>query len=507
MKKTSVLLMSAAVLGSIALANPQSPVHAATETTTAVSSLQTVKQSGQVYPYYMDDPADDNYTYKDASLTIKAAGPTGTPIDATKAGNAISYDAVAKNAQGKITAYHFNQGWMAASLFATTNPYHTEITAITSAGKTTAKATVYSDAALTQSTGQTLAAGTTVSVFSQAGVYTGKIGGVSAYKIGDNQWISASVSKLVPDTKPAETKISATITAGPNGAKIYSAPYDDAGASRIVAAGSHWKAFAKVENVGSWYNLGGNQWVKGNEIDTTNTYVAKDVNISHPSAETKVNATVTIGGQGAEIYTAPRGDTGVNRVLTAGSHWKAFATVQNNGTWYNLGGNQWVQASALSSTKTNTPAPAKTTETKTNTAVVAGPNGAQIFTAPSSAKATTRILKAGSHWKTFKLVKNSEGSWYNLGGNQWVQISDVTTDTNYVAVDLTTTTGVATITYVSGYGIPVWSSYRGGTVIANKRLMHGTSWKVFGTASYNGNTWYNVGGNQWIDGHYVSFTK
>ncbi|WP_054777071.1 hypothetical protein [Lacticaseibacillus saniviri] len=35
--------------------------------------------------------------------------------------------------------------------------------------------------------------------------------------------------------------------------------------------------------------------------------------------------------------------------------------------------------------------------------------------------------------------------------------------------------------------------------------MSGTSWRVASVAGINNQTWYNLGGQQWIDGRYVNF--
>jgi hypothetical protein len=65
------------------------------------------------------------------------------------------------------------------------------------------------------------------------------------------------------------------------------------------------------------------------------------------------------------------------------------------------------------------------------------------------------------------------------------------------------TTNVVTINYVAGYGINVWDSYT-TPHFTGKRLAHGTSWKVLATATdAQGQTWYNLGGNQWIMAKYT----
>jgi hypothetical protein len=61
----------------------------------------------------------------------------------------------------------------------------------------------------------------------------------------------------------------------------------------------------------------------------------------------------------------------------------------------------------------------------------------------------------------------------------------------------------ATIHYVPGYGIAVWHLGQGAMHITSKTLTDGTSWRVYGSQIIGGMTWYNVGGNQWIDAQYT----
>jgi hypothetical protein len=76
-------------------------------------------------------------------------------------------------------------------------------------------------------------------------------------------------------------------------------------------------------------------------------------------------------------------------------------------------------------------------------------------------------------------------------------------------------TGVLKVTYVKGYGIQVWtkdgkmvaSDAKGAKAGDKKKLQDGTSWKVFGpSVNINGHNMYCVGGNQYVDAKYVSFT-
>ncbi|WDF82373.1 SLAP domain-containing protein [Lacticaseibacillus pabuli] len=95
--------------------------------------------------------------------------------------------------------------------------------------------------------------------------------------------------------------------------------------------------------------------------------------------------------------------------------------------------------------------------------------------------------------------------------------------------DASKTLGVVTVNYNKNYGIQIWTK-DGGLVRYNdqdatkynevhpnltpvkandaKKLQGGTTWKVFNdtTVKANGTTYYNLGGNQYIDAAYVTFT-
>ncbi|WP_461219470.1 SLAP domain-containing protein [Lapidilactobacillus salsurivasis] len=72
--------------------------------------------------------------------------------------------------------------------------------------------------------------------------------------------------------------------------------------------------------------------------------------------------------------------------------------------------------------------------------------------------------------------------------------------------------GVVEISYVPGYGIQVWDSYKDGKIVRDangkaKKLAHGTAWKVFKKITIKGTTYYNLGGNQWVSNDYAKFSE
>ncbi|MCH3905135.1 MAG: C40 family peptidase [Lactobacillus sp.] len=96
------------------------------------------------------------------------------------------------------------------------------------------------------------------------------------------------------------------------------------------------------------------------------------------------------------------------------------------------------------------------------------------------------------------IVKLSAVAALTMGG-----LTTISTANSSHANVQAATNNTVTINYVSGYGIAVWNNYEGGHT-TGKYLQHGTSWKVFKTVKDSqGNTWYNLGGNQWIMAKYT----
>jgi hypothetical protein len=123
-------------------------------------------------------------------------------------------------------------------------------------------------------------------------------------------------------------------------------------------------------------------------------------------------------------------------------------------------------------------------------------------------------LSAGSNWSVYKQATLSDGSiWYNLGGNQWVAGNKGTFNqastpppatgggSSVGEGEVTDFRAVAQINYVPNYGVVMWTG--AGRVIPGRVLKHGTRWAVFEAKKINGQTYYNLGGDQWLQGKYV----
>ncbi|MCD2256622.1 glucosaminidase domain-containing protein [Agrilactobacillus fermenti] len=101
-------------------------------------------------------------------------------------------------------------------------------------------------------------------------------------------------------------------------------------------------------------------------------------------------------------------------------------------------------------------------------------------------------LGYGTQWKYGRVVKlfNSE-VWYEVGKDQWVSGQFVS-----VNGQIQNNSGVVRVNNGAGAAI-----HMGAAGTANGRVLaQGTDWRYFQTVSINGETWYNLGANQWVPG-------
>lgn len=106
-------------------------------------------------------------------------------------------------------------------------------------------------------------------------------------------------------------------------------------------------------------------------------------------------------------------------------------------------------------------------------------------------------LKKNSAWKVSRSTVIDGTAYFCVGGKSYVRASDVTLR-RY---------GTAHVNYNKHYGIQIWTAKH--TTVKNsngssKKLPGQTNWKVYGKSTIQGKTYYNLGGDQYIDAHYVT---
>lgn len=290
---------------------------------------------------------------------------------------------------------------------------------------------------------------------------------------------------------------------------------------------------------------GTNNTASGNHVEA----IAAAPNVSSVTIKAQ-------SGDAARLYIVPDEQYPSTLYVGNGSTHAVLSTqVKGSQIWFEIGENMWVKAtdttyvsagnksgsnSSSSSnsnagTKTNTNTGSNTSKTSSNdnehlnwstvnasgTVTIKNPKGAILYSDPDKETKTGRVLPNKSSWKVFAIRHNGE-LWFNLGGKQWVSGLDIDESTSTAkpivipntpakpsnnnsgststsSVKMTPERGVARVTYRTP--IVVWG--QPGAKPLGKYLKPGTSWKYFGKTTVNGETWYNLGGNQWLPLRYL----
>ncbi|WP_155286787.1 L,D-transpeptidase family protein [Lacticaseibacillus zhaodongensis] len=189
------------------------------------------------------------------------------------------------------------------------------------------------------------------------------------------------------------------------------------------------------------------------------------------------------------LQTGPGKSYSVIKPLAAGSTWKYFAVRDYQGYfWYNLGGNQWVSVSKTA------PAAAPSSNVVSKKGTIKLPINAALQNGAGNGYRVVKQLKAGSSWKYFAIRSNYEGkNWYNVGGNQWVGIRPGQKPAATTLSGVVKRSGTLRLNAKRNLQAGPGKGYR---VI--KSLAYGSKWKYFAVRYYQGLTWYNLGGNNWV---------
>lgn len=315
---------------------------------------------------------------------------------------------------------------------------------------------------------------------------TGTINGHTWYGLGGSQWVDASFftfsksgdysvdlasAKVVGQGTIGynlDNALSKRVTSyatgmgtisyvGKGKVALWNSPYEPHHITgEYVANGTKWKVSVQAtdEKDHVWYQLGINQWIDssyitfskttdyqptimsdtatgyltivGHTVKHTDTIVtgryASGKNKGKPKTTKKVTKTLV----GGVLYDRPEGkETG--RVLKVGTRWKIFSTAQggDGSTYYNLGGAQWIKDDDVSFKNAKDVEPKEPEDT--NSEQVAGV--AEVYDNPGvTGKKTGKTLKSGTQWKIFGQATTANGTWYDLGNNQWINSDYMTFD-------------------------------------------------------------------------------
>lgn len=163
----------------------------------------------------------------------------------------------------------------------------------------------------------------------------------------------------------------------------------------------------------------------------------------------------------------------VENVAPVQSYQSAVSTAAANNSY----GTQWIS--------TNTAPKAA------STVLVKVTKTTQVLSAPNGQKLNQQV-EAGSAFVVIASKYANGNLYYEISNGKWIMAKYTTQE-----AQITAKSGVLTINSKPDYGVAVWR-VPGQVQISGKFLKDGSSWRYFRVANVNGQTWYDLGGNQWI---------
>jgi flagellum-specific peptidoglycan hydrolase FlgJ len=271
--------------------------------------------------------------------------------------------------------------------------------------------------------------------------------------------------------------------------------------------GTTWKITGtKMYNGAKWYRVGRNQWIPAQYTAAPGTVKMPDLKPKHETTPDyiKESGAVQIDyvpDYGIAVWSAPGGHT-TGQTLKHGTTWKTFGYKYVNGQkWLNVGHDQWIQAKyAATPGSVNVTGESYTRQAGTAQVHYVSGYGIAVWREPGRST-TGQFLKDGTTWKTFGYKYVNGQKWLNVGKNQWIQASYTGAfDPSYGAShSMERRSGVVQVN--SAQGTNVWQE--AGSKTTSRKLDNGSAWRFYGTKTVNGETWYNLGGSQWVPARYV----
>ncbi len=127
----------------------------------------------------------------------------------------------------------------------------------------------------------------------------------------------------------------------------------------------------------------------------------------------------------------------------------------------------------------------------------------KVYDSPAGVrKETGKLLKTGTKVQVTKKVTLHDGTaYYQIGYKEWIPAIYTNVQNQ---ISWTAGRGIVRVKYVPGYSIAVWKVPGPNRIFTGLKLKHGTDWKYSAKYYINGQVWYRVGKDQWIDGTYAT---
>lgn len=122
------------------------------------------------------------------------------------------------------------------------------------------------------------------------------------------------------------------------------------------------------------------------------------------------------------------------------------------------------------------------------------PEGKQV----KDADGEGRMLANESRWKVMRQATLQDGSsWYEVGKNQWV-------NARFVMIE---EAQIGQIDYLPDMGVNLWAFEPDGLHFTGRRLDNGSQWEMWGSMMINGQQYFNLGANQWVNAEYIAIAE
>lgn len=332
----------------------------------------------------------------------------------------------------------------------------------------------------------------------------------------------------VPDDAKAEDKdydgVADVQYVGAGGAPVYDTPYKGHTQVGTLKNGSYYHIkktqSTNTVNNDTWYQIDNGQWIDEHFVsfDKSKAFIVNKLKngaqgtITIPDGTSDstglivsykgVGSIVYSGRGGVAVWNSPfSGHSMTGKYLKNGSRWKIFEKVEvtDAHTWYNLGGQQWVDGQYFSIQKTTDYA---VTPTRGILKIKKKPVS---YTSPGMQKQTNWNPKANSRWKVSNWATGSDGSTlYQVSTYIWVKEDDDTVDfTSNGTVQPNQDNDRLAVAKSTGK-VPIYSEPN-GTHVTEHWVKVGEQHQIFAQAENNGRTWYEIGEGQWVDASYFNF--
>jgi len=343
------------------------------------------------------------------------------------------------------------------------------------------------------------------------------LNGVVNYMVGTNQYVPATALTNVTgsanpedNTQTADYYTSANPDAGKTAtAKVALHVVDVYGneTGTILPVGSQWKIGVVLHaNKMTYYKVGNNQFISTLDVNVAGANNSTTTTPTTKPATPVVAQTGTMNST-ASIYGSDGKPLGLT--LPQGSQWKLGTKVTIGGTeMYPVATNEYVPAVFVNV--------AGSTVANNNANSVVGKTGTIKFTAyivTADGTQTSTSLATGTQWKLGSTININGVPYYQVGGNEYISAA------NFTVSDSTTTntgatTGTSTATNPNQQtGVTITSNPNAGQIgtaktgvtlvddngkATNNTVSQGSQWKLGRIMHANNQTYYQIGGSEWI---------